>query len=116
MQTPVTTAPVNGNGATPAATTDGTGITTAAQNPTTVIADEQVPLAVQDQGADGQEIKSIEDESVPLAASGTAKDGLKTWWWWLAAAAAAITGKGAYDNQRRKPAKNDADDPSKEEK
>ena len=108
--------PANGNGATPAAVTDGTGITTTAQDNTTVITDEQVPLAVQDQDANGQEIKSIEDESVPLAASGTAKDGLKTWWWWIAAAAAAITGKGAYDHQRRKPAKNDADDPSKDEK
>ena len=76
---------------------------------------EQVPLAVQDQAGDAisdQGTTSITDEQVPLAANAIAKDGVKTWWWWIAAAVAAITGKGAYDHQRRKPAKNDAEDSS----
>lgn len=84
-----------------------------------MITDEQVPLAVQDQAGDAisdQGTTSITDEQVPLAANTIAKDGVKTWWWWIAAAVAAITGKGAYDHQRRKPAKNDAEDSSNTDK
>ncbi|MGO5020339.1 hypothetical protein ACTQ32_10900 [Roseburia faecis] len=101
------------------AATAGTGVTPAAQADTTVITDEQVPLAVQDQAGDAisdQGTTSITDEQVPLAANAVAKDGVKTWWWWIAAAVAAITGKGAYDHQRRKPAKNDAEDSSDTDK
>ena len=112
-------APANGNGAAVTAATAGTGVTPAAQVDTTVITDEQVPLAVQDQAGDAisdQGTTSITDEQVPLAANAIAKDGVKTWWWWIAAAVAAITGKGAYDHQRRKPAKNDAEDSSDTDK
>ena len=82
----------------------------AAQN--TPIQDAQVPLGVNEEE---DNLQNIEDEDTPLAAGGTAKDGIKTWWWWIAAAVAAITGKGVYDNRRRKPAKNDeSDDESKQ--
>ena len=61
-------------------------------------------------------LQNIEDEDTPLAAGGTAKDGIKTWWWWIAAAVAAITGKGVYDNRRRKPAKSDDSEDNSDEK
>ena len=103
--TPV--APVAPAAPAPAATP---AATPAAQN--TPIQDAQVPLAVND---DEDNLQNIEDEDTPLAAGGTAKDGIKTWWWWIATAVAAITGKGVYDNRRRKPAKNDeSDDESKQ--
>lgn len=51
-----------------------------------------------------------------LQQAGTAKDGIKTWWWWIAAAVAAITGKGVYDNHRRKPAKSDDSEDNSDEK
>lgn len=60
-------------------------------------------------------LQNIEDEDTPLAAGGTAKDGIKTWWW-IAAAVAAITGKGVYDNRRRKPAKSDDSEDNSDEK
>ena len=45
-----------------------------------------------------------------------AKDGIRTWWWWIAAAVAAITGKGVYDNRRRKPEKGDNSEDNPDEK
>ena len=102
MTTPITPA------ATPLAA--ATPVAPAAQN--TPIQDAQVPLAVNEED---DNLQNIEDEDTPLAAGGTAKDGIKTWWWWIAAAVAAVTGKGVYDNRRRKPAKNDeSDDESKQ--
>ena len=83
----------------PAAATPTAPAVPAAQD-NTPIQDPQVPLAVNEDEAD---IHNIEDEDTPLAAGGTAKDGIRTWWWWIAAAVAAITGKGVYDNRRRKP-------------
>lgn len=83
----------------------------AAQN--TPIQDAQVPLAVNEED---DNLQNIEDEDTPLAAGGTAKDGIKTWWWWIAAAVAAITGKGVYDNRRRKPAKSDDSEDNSDEK
>ena len=35
---------------------------------------------------------------------------------WIAAAVAAITGKGVYDNRRRKPAKSDDSEDNSDEK
>ena len=61
-------------------------------------------------------VTTITFNSTPLAAGGTAKDGIKTWWWWIAAAVAAITGKGVYDNRRRKPAKSDDSEDNSDEK
>lgn len=90
----------------------------AAQNNAVAIADQQVPLAVNGQEDDQtqDDIQTIEDDNVPLASGGTAKDGIRNWWWWIAAGVAAITGKGVYDNQRRKPAKNKSDDSSENDK
>ena len=65
---------------------------------------------------DEDNLQNIEDEDTPLAAGGTAKDGIKTWWWWIAAAVAAITGKGFYDNRRRKPEKGDNSEDDPDEK
>lgn len=81
--------------------------------PNTPIQDAQVPLGVNE---DEDNLQNIEDEDTPLAAGGTAKDGIKTWWWWIAAAVAAITGKGVYDNRRRKPAKSDDSEDNSDEK
>ena len=81
--------------------------------PNTPIQDAQVPLGVNE---DEDNLQNIEDEDTPLAAGGTAKDGIKTWWWWIAAAVAAITGKGVYDNSRRKPAKSDDSEDNSDEK
>lgn len=75
--------------------------------------DAQVPLGVNEEE---DNLQNIEDEDTPLAAGGTAKDGIKTWWWWIAAAVAAITGKGVYDNHRRKPAKSDDSEDNSDEK
>lgn len=81
--------------------------------PNTPIQDAQVPLGVNE---DEDNLQNIEDEDTPLAAGGTAKDGIKTWWWWIAAAVAAVTGKGVYDNRRRKPAKSDDSEDNSDEK
>lgn len=81
--------------------------------PNTPIQDAQVPLGVNEEE---DNLQNIEDEDTPLAAGGTAKDGIKTWWWWIAAAVAAITGKGVYDNRRRKPAKSDDSEDNSDEK
>ena len=97
----------------PAANAANTANAAAAQNNVN-IADQQVPLAVNDDTTD--DITEIEDEETPLASNGTAKDGLKNWWWWIAGAVAAVVGKGAYDSQRRKPAKNKNSDEDSEEK
>ena len=106
--TPV--APVAPAAPAPAAVPAATPAAPAAPN--TPIQDAQVPLAVNE---DEDNLQNIEDEDTPLAAGGTAKDGIKTWWGWIAAAVAAITGKGVYDNRRRKPAKNDeSEDESKQ--
>ena len=108
VATPV--APVAPAAPAPAAVPAATPAAPAAPN--TPIQDAQVPLAVNE---DEDNLQNIEDEDTPLAAGGTAKDGIKTWWGWIAAAVAAITGKGVYDNRRRKPAKNDeSDDESKQ--
>ena len=118
MTTPITPAatplaaatPVAPAAPAPAAVPAATPAAPAAPN--TPIQDAQVPLAVNE---DEDNLQNIEDEDTPLAAGGTAKDGIKTWWGWIAAAVAAITGKGVYDNRRRKPAKNDeSDDESKQ--
>ena len=104
--------------AAPAANTNAAANANAAQNNAVAIADQQVPLAVNGQEDDQtqDDIQTIEDDNVPLASGGTAKDGIRNWWWWIAAGVAAITGKGVYDNQRRKPAKNKSDDSSENDK
>lgn len=107
MTTPITPAATPLAAAAPAATPAAP----AAQN--TPIQDAQVPLAVNEED---DNLQNIEDEDTPLAAGGTAKDGIKTWWWWIAAAVAAITGKGVYDNRRRKPAKSDDSEDNSDEK
>ena len=94
----------------PAAPAPAAPAAPAAQN--TPIQDAQVPLGVNEEE---DNLQNIEDEDTPLAAGGTAKDGIKTWWW-IAAAVAAITGKGVYDNHRRKPAKSDDSEDNSDEK
>ena len=95
----------------PAAPAPAAPAAPAAQN--TPIQDAQVPLGVNEEE---DNLQNIEDEDTPLAAGVTAKDGIKTWWWWIAAAVAAITGKGVYDNHRRKPAKSDDSEDNSDEK
>ena len=110
MTTPVTPVATPLAAATPVAPVAPAAPAPAAPN--TPIQDAQVPLAVNE---DEDNLQNIEDEDTPLAAGGTAKDGIKTWWGWIVAAVAAITGKGVYDNRRRKPAKNDeSEDESKQ--
>lgn len=60
------------------------------------------------------EVTNIEDEATPLAANAKQDEKVKTWWGWIVAAVAAVAGKGVYDHERRKPAKNKKDDSKKQ--
>ena len=75
------------------------------------IADDNVPLAVNNTE---DEVTNIEDEATPLAANAKQDEKVKTWWGWIVAAVAAVAGKGVYDHERRKPAKNNKDDSKKQ--
>ena len=110
VDVPVVNTPTGGGSAADNAPVAGTD--TEQQANIVEVADEEVPLAVEEDideeddiaantENDNEEVK-VEEEDVPLANQNLKDDKKNLWWWALVPIVAAIGGKTAYDKKHKK--------------